>query len=208
MLPMIGVKSTDNDEITGAMRLLTSPPARAGSCVITIDHLPKSAEARATGFAIGGTAKKRAIDGAYLHAEARSQPAPGQVGRITLRVEKDRAGELRKTCSGKYVGTFTLDSTRPHTTTYSIGRDDSPVTADGVFRPTRYMEAVSRFVEDYGSDPSKAQIEKGVRGGAKHIRAAIDRLVEEAYLTSLKGLRGDVYHSTVHYREDEDDQAQ
>ena len=82
---MLGVKSVDNDEITDALRLVCSPIAVAGSCVITIDHLPKATEARAGGYAIGGTAKKRVIRGSYIRAETRTQPAPGHIGKITLR---------------------------------------------------------------------------------------------------------------------------
>ena len=77
VFPMLGV----NDQ----RRRRESPPpcARsapdqpcAGSCVITIDHLPKSPEARATGFAIGSIAKKRMIRGSYLRADAAAQPSP------------------------------------------------------------------------------------------------------------------------------------
>lgn len=207
MLPMLGVKSVDNDEITAAMRVLASPPAQVGSCVITIDHLPKSAEARATGFAIGGTAKKRAIDGSYLHAEARVQPAPGAIGRITLRIEKDRPGELRKTSTGKYVGTFTLDSTADHCITTTIGADDSPITHSGQFRPTHLMEQVSRFVED--SDLCTGRnITDHIRGKTTHVRAAIDRLIEEGYISPIAGPnRSTLHHSVAVYRESEDEQS-
>jgi hypothetical protein len=92
---MLGVNTNDGDEITTALRLICTRPATAGSCVITIDHLPKSTEARTTGYAIGSIAKKRMIRGSYLRAEVRVQPAPGGSG-ITLRIEKDTAGELRK----------------------------------------------------------------------------------------------------------------
>ncbi|MGH3498208.1 MAG: DnaB-like helicase N-terminal domain-containing protein [Nocardioidaceae bacterium] len=205
MMPMLGIKSVDNDELTGALRTIASAIAAAGTCVITIDHLPKSADARKTGFAIGGTAKKRAIDGSYIHAEARTAPAPGQIGRITLRIEKDRPGRLRAACTGTYVGTFTLDSTKPHTTIASIGTDGSPLTPAGVVRPTHLMEAISRYVEA-NDQASFRDIKAAVVGKDRYLRAAIARLDEEGYLITFAGRANAVlHHVNVMYREDEDD---
>lgn len=208
ILPMLGVKSVDNDEITAALRDIAMPPAKAGSCVITIDHLPKSAEARTTGYAIGGTAKKRAIDGAYLRAEAKQQPTPGGIGRITLRIEKDRTGELRKTSGGGYAGTFTIDSTADHVTTWTIGRDEVPTNDDGSFRPTGYMEKVALFVAA-NDGCTQNDIETGIPGTAKHIRTALQVLVTEGHIARHPGPRRSKLHSLViPYREAEDDHAQ
>ena len=208
ILPMLGVKSVDNDEITAALREIVMPPAKAGSCVISVDHLPKSAEARTTGYAIGGTAKKRAVDGSYLRVEARQQPTPGGVGRITLRIEKDRTGELRKSSGGGYAGTFTIDSTRPHITTWTIGRDEMPKNDDGTFRPTGYMEKVANYVEA-NDGCTQNDIETGIPGTAKHIRSALQVLVTEGHITRQPGPRRSWLHSlAIPYREAEDDHAQ
>ena len=208
ILPMLGVKSIDNDEITAALRSVAMPPAKAGSCVIHIDHLPKSTEARSTGYAIGGTAKKRSVDGAYLRAEARQQPAPGSTGRITLRIEKDRTGALRKSSGGGYAGTFTLNSTQPDITTWTIGRDEMPTNADGTFRPTGYMEKVAHFVAT-NEGCSGRDIEAGIAGTAKHIRDALKILITEGHITRTPGPSRSWNHTlTIPYREAEDDNAQ
>lgn len=208
MLPMLGVKSIDNDEITAALRTIAMPPAKAGSCVIHIDHLPKSVEARSTGYAIGGTAKKRATDGAYLRVEARQQPVPGGVGRATLRIEKDRTGALRKSSGGGYAGTFTLNSTQADVTTWTIGRDEMPTNADGSFRPTGYMEKVAHFVAT-NEGCSGRDIESGIAGTAKHIRSALTILVAEGHITRTPGPHRSWLHTlTIPYREAEDDNAQ
>lgn len=208
MLPMLGVKSVDNDEITAALRTIAMPPAKAGSCVIHIDHLPKSVEARSTGYAIGGTAKKRATDGAYLRVEARQQPVPGGIGRATLRIEKDRTGALRKSSGGGYAGTFTLNSTQDDITTWTIGRDEMPTNADGTFRPTGYMEKVAHFVASNEGCTSN-DIEAGIAGTAKHIRSALLILISEGHVTRTPGPRRSWLHTlTIPYREAEDDNAQ
>lgn len=206
MMPMLGAKSVDNDELSGALRALTHPFTKQGACVVTVDHLPKSHEARTSGYAIGGTAKKRAIDGTLIHAEAKISPAPNAIGRIILRIEKDRPGRLRALCAGKYIGTFTLDSTNPGTTTTTIA-NESPVNQAGVFRPTGVMEAVSRHVED-NDQATFRDIKSTVAGKDSTIRAAIQCLRDEGFLTTLPGRNNStIHHSIAPYREAEDDQA-
>lgn len=208
MMPMLGIKSVDNDELSGALRLIASPLARVGACVITIDHLPKAADARSTGFAIGGTAKKRAIDGAYIHAEviAGAAPAPGKVGRITLKIEKDRPGRLRAVSHGKHAGKFVLDSRTPNVTTAQIDMD-SPITEEGEFRPTHLMEKVSRHVEDNPNCTGR-DIREVIRSSPKNVLAAIQCLVHEGYVSTLPGPKNStLHHSIALYREVEDANA-
>lgn len=208
ILPMLGVKSVDNDEITAALRTIVMPPAKAGSCVISVDHLPKSAEARTTGFAIGGTAKKRAVDGAYLRVEAKVKPAPESVGRIMLRIEKDRTGELRRTSGGGYAGTFVLDSTHgPHTTTWAISRDEAPRNEDGSFRPTSFMEKVATYIAE-NDLCTQRDLERDLPGKASTLRDAVKVLVSEGHVARVKGPRGANQHTLlIPYREAEDDRA-
>jgi hypothetical protein len=206
IFPMLGLNTNDGDEITGGLRLI-SRPADTGSCVIFIDHLPKSSEARATGFAIGSIAKKRAIRGSYIRAEERVKPAPGQIGKISLFIEKDTAGELRRaTPGGKYLGVFVLDSTQPHITTWSIQSDATPTTADGQVRPTHLMEAISRFIEQ--NDQCKFyEIKDAVTGKDKWLRQAVRLLIEEGFVSTMPGPRNATLHHTIAlYREAEDDQ--
>lgn len=113
VIPMLGLSSKDNDDITRGLRAVTVPLANAGACVITIDHLPKGTDARSSGFAIGGTAKKRAINGSYLKARVGSQsPAPGVRASVYLDIEKDRPGQLRRVSTRNSAGEFVLDGAR------------------------------------------------------------------------------------------------
>lgn len=203
LLPMHGTSSNDNDEITNALRALANPLANNGACVITIDHLPKNQDARNSGYAIGGIAKKRAMDGALIHVETKTPAAPGQTGRMTLKIEKDRPGKLREHSTGKYAGTFTLDSTRPNQTIATIDTE-TPITADGQFRPTGYMEKVSRYVENH-DQATFNDIRDHIGGRLQTIKAAIDALINEGWMTTLNGPRNSKLHVvTATYREDED----
>jgi hypothetical protein len=208
IFPMLGVNTNDTDEMTSAMRLVCSRPAITGACVITVDHLPKSADARSTGYAIGSIAKKRMIRGSYLRVEAKVKPMPGGVGKISLRIEKDTSGELRRSSHGGYAGTLVLDSTQAQTTSWSITRLEAPQNDDGTFRPTTYMEQVAKYVADH-PECTQNDIDHGVAGTAKHIRYALGLLVTEGHIARHPGPRNSKLHTLViPYREAEDDHAQ
>lgn len=205
---LLGINENHGDEVTSAMRRVCTVPAMAGACVITIDHLPKSNEARATGFAIGSIAKKRMIRGAYLRADAKAKPAPGQVGRITLRIEKDTMGELRRSSGGGYAGTLILDSTRDYALEWRIKREEIPTNDDGTKRWTTVMERVARYIEEHAACTGR-DIETDVPGGAKRIREALNVLLAEGFIRREPGPRRSFFHySEIPYREAEDDHTQ
>lgn len=204
MFPMLGVSTNDGDEMTTALRRTCTKPTTTGVCVITIDHLPKSTEARETGYAIGSIAKKRMIRGVYLRADARLQPAPDQIGKITLRIIKDTAGEVRRTSAGGYAGTFTLDSTQPGVTTWDIGREDAAIGSDGQFRPTHLMEAVSRYIEDFDQATAR-EIRLAIKGKNTAITDALRILINEGYISVIEGPNNvRKHHCVAQYREAED----
>lgn len=206
LLPMYGASSVDNDEITDALRHLANPLANTGACVITIDHLPKNAEARTSGYAIGGTAKKRAMDGTLIHVDTKTPAAPGQTGRMVLRIEKDRPGRLREVSSGKYAGTFILDSTGP-TIIATIDMETAPTDETGTRRYTIFMEKISRYVEDH-DQATFNDICDAVKGTEKYLRTAVKALIDEGFIATFPGpRRSTLHHSIAHYREAEDDHA-
>ena len=95
-LTMWGGASKENDDITTFMRHFPRAIARATkAAVVLVDHVAKDRETRGR-FAIGGQAKLAAIDGAAYLAEPLDGIAPGKIGRLTLRVTKDRPGSIRK----------------------------------------------------------------------------------------------------------------
>lgn len=184
IVPMLGLKSTDNDDLTRAIRRIIKPLAHtAASCVITIDHLPKSQEARVSGYAIGGIAKKRAVDGSYLLCEAITPPAPGRLGKIKLGVEKDRHGHVRGAAAGRTAGIFHLDSTSHDTITWKIEVPVANANGDAILH-TGVMEAISRYLEMQPghSAPSKNTLVKAISGqgtfGPNAVSVGIEDLVE------------------------------
>jgi hypothetical protein len=195
IVPMLGLKSTDNDDLTKAIRAILKPLAHViEACVITIDHLPKGKDARDSGYAIGGIAKKRAVDGSYFLCEAIHPPAPGKVGKIRLTVEKDRHGHVRGAAAGRVAGEFILDSTTADVIDWKI--DVPAATPSGGILHTGAMSAISAYLENQPEQSAKSinQIVKDVDQispfSPETIRLAVYDLQEMGAVAIEKGGQG------------------
>ena len=203
LLPMLGCESNDNDSVTHGLRLLTADLLRVGAAIITVDHVPKSAEGKGNGYAIGAGAKKRATRGAYLRAHKVAEIVPGKVGRIRLSIEKDSAGSLRAVSGdGKDAGVFILDATDPDALAWRI---ESGETTTGHKRLTGFMERVSIELEGHAEPVARTAIERAVSGRAEYIRSAVDDLAREGYVQVIEEAHGGRtirrYASVKPYRE-------
>lgn len=187
LLPMLGMSSKDNDEITRVLRWVCVPLAECGAATVTIDHLPKSMDSRVNGYAIGGTAKKRAMNGSYIACEVVGTltPSPGAIGKIRLTIEKDREGGLRAASGGKRAGVFVLDSTTEGVSRWSFENDSAPTDGTGKKRFTQVMQNVSEVLEaaqSAGETVNRAEVGRRLRGKAENRVAAIADLVAEHYV--------------------------
>lgn len=191
LLPMMGAKTNDNDEVGTALRQAVMPWAAAGWCVVTIDHVTKNVETR-NNYAIGAQSKKRALNGAYLQVvRCGPAPAPGAVGRARLKIAKDRPGGLRAKCAGDQAGVFVLDSTAPGRTLWRIETTKSEEElADAKGAET--IGKVADFLAREGGHVSKRRVRTGVKGCRSPDKDdALEALVEEGYaeLVTGKGYR-------------------
>ena len=185
LMPMLGAKSIDNDELTTAMRALLKPLAhKIGACVITIDHLPKGQDARGSGYAIGGIAKKRIIDGAYFSCEPLTPAAPGHVGKIRLNIEKDRHGQVRAHATGRVAGDYVIDSTDPTFTNTRIQHPEAAA-VDGRIKPTSAMVKVSEYLTTLNdwTAPSRNNILTTLIDTTAFKRHTVDRAIDELATT-------------------------
>jgi hypothetical protein len=129
LLPTLRLSSNSPDDFTIAHARVLKPLARAGACVIAIDHLAKNNESRAAG-PTGTAAKRRAVGGVSLRVVLKDPFTPGLGGSAALTVHKDRHGGLRRVCPAPkageaYAGTFILDeSTAVTTWRIAAPRDD------------------------------------------------------------------------------------
>lgn len=221
-LGQYGAASKDNDDISrwhrAVPRMLST---HTGAAVVLIDHVIKSQEGRGR-FAIGGQTKMAAIDGASYSVEVTEPIGKGLRGIVTLRIGKDRPGEVRPQCGTwraldrtQEAARIVIDSTGgpiavevlPPTTHVSQS-EHNPGTDP--FRPTGVMEKLSRLLESRREPISQNQLLKAYHedgGKAKNatLYDAFNLLVDEGYATEQTGARNArMLRSATVYRQHND----
>jgi hypothetical protein len=101
-------------------RRLVKPFTKRGAAVLSLDHVPKDPDGRASGYAFGSVHKGNGLTGAMLMLENRDPFGEGRLGVSRLYVTKDRPGKLRRlgrpsesssSASRKFfLGSFVIDS--------------------------------------------------------------------------------------------------
>jgi hypothetical protein len=89
-----GASANVDESVMKTHRLTSHPLAKAGHCVLVIDHTAKNANSQLYG-ATGSTAKKRIVDGAYLEVKIVDEFDPASGGQSALCLKKDRTGGIR-----------------------------------------------------------------------------------------------------------------
>lgn len=199
-----GLNPNDNADVAKFDMLIPRALADLGPCVITIDHTAKNPQEH-NRFAIGAQHKLGSITGAaYLIDINRSQPfAPGRHGQATITISKDRPGAVRAAHPTR-AGIFHLDGTGDTPQAWLEPPEEQP--ADGEpFRPTVLMERVSLLLEKVGDPLTGNTIVKEVTGKTKHVRTALQRLVDEQFVVAEAGPKQAVLHKSVRpFREADD----
>jgi len=107
---VLGLDINSNNDATTFAQLLLKPVAATGVCLIYVDHVPKSKDARGKG-GIGAQAKRAMTTGCTLAVHVLEPFGRGNTGRLALSVDKDRAGHVRGYATdAKNLGTVVLAS--------------------------------------------------------------------------------------------------
>lgn len=206
-MSLLGLELESNSDATRFAQTLLRPLARTGAAVITIDHVAKNKETRGKG-GIGAQAKRAMVTGCSISVEVVAPFGRGQSGRLRLTVDKDRGGHVRGIAQfGKNLGTAVMesDATGASVTVVIEPPDERPTEQRAPFRPTGVMASISRLLSTTEGDLSGKQIEESISGRASVIRAALDCLVNEGFVTRHPGPRNAVLHRhTRTYRELQD----
>jgi hypothetical protein len=109
---VLGLDINSNNDATTFAQLLLKPVAATGVCLIYVDHVPKSKDARGKG-GIGAQAKRAMTTGCTLAVHVLEPFGRGNTGRLALSVDKDRAGHVRGYATdAKNLGTVILASNK------------------------------------------------------------------------------------------------
>ena len=189
------------DRLVRPLQLATPGPT------VLIDHVAKDREHRGD-WAVGAGQKKAGIDGASYRFDIIHHFGRGRTGLARVTVSKDRPGALRgREGPGREIAKLRLVSEAGADVTAELiapqaGGEGSQ--ESGQWRPTVYMERVSRVLEGGGEPLSKVEVERRVQGKAAHIRHALDFLIADGYVTVERGARNAALHQSARPYRDPD----
>ena len=200
-----GWDENSNTDVAAFYEALARPLAATGAAVIVIDHVTKDKEQQGR-YARGAGAKLAGIDGAVYKIENVQPFTRGQTGTSRVVLTKDRVGWIPGSGGRRTVAEISLASADRGYQVHITINPPATTTTGEPFRPTGYMERVSRALEGLpdGQDAlSVTQLRRVVSGHARHTDAAIAALLKEGYLAAEPGPRRSTLHKLVTpFRED------
>jgi hypothetical protein len=178
-----GLNPLDNADVAQFGRMLPRRITESGAACVNLDHVTKSNDTRGR-YAIGAVHKLNALDGAAYVLENRKPFGVGLLGKSTVKVAKDRPGQLRKHAlpSGQgmhWFGDLVLDSRGGYFSELTV---DAPVGRADSFRPTEMMSRVAAALTEHGA-LSQRKLLIAVHGKTDTIRSALDALILDGFVT-------------------------
>jgi len=158
----------------------------SGSAAVALDHLTKSSEGRGR-WAIGAQHKLAGLDGAAYILENRAPFGVGLTGRSTIRIAKDRPGQLR--CNAlpgtlMWYGDLVVASKGQEFAEVSV---EPPHEQDENWQPTELMQKMSAEAAKSLGPFSQNTILQLVKGNTDRKRTAWARLVQGGYIVGTSG---------------------
>jgi len=195
-----GVKGED-DEVTTWFRHKVKPylALPGAPAILLLDHIPKDPNSPKL-YAFGPQRKRAAITGASYRLDCITPFARDKDGKVKLTVAKDRLGN-RPMGTTAAIADIT---TGPNTITFRFHLSDAQLAheAGQPWRPTIYMERVSRWLENHPGASQKAIVD-GCEGKKDVLYLAIETLDTEGWIEVTAGPRGALLHTVTRpYRED------
>ena len=178
-----GLNPLDNVDIAVFNAILTGPLTVLGAAAVALDHVTKDREGRGR-YALGGVHKLNAVSGAGYLLENRHPFGVGLTGRSTIKITKDRPGQLRPhglPSSGglHWYGDLVLKS---HDRDFAEVLVEPPHEKAENFRPTVVMAKVAAALTEHGA-MSKRSLRLVVQGKHEIKDQALEYLILGGYVT-------------------------
>jgi hypothetical protein len=203
-MSLFGLELKDNTDIAKFGRVLLRPLMNAGAAVVTLDHVVKSSENRGR-YSIGGVHKLNGLNGVMYMLENRRPFGIGVTGKSTIRIAKDRPGQIRKNglshSSGMhwYADLVVKSESQEYAEAHlyaPIQRDEGEREAD---EDEKRINGLKRQVLDAirkAPEPLTGKgIEDRVTGKAADIRKAVAGLIDTGQIVARPGPRNATHHS-------------
>jgi hypothetical protein len=187
-MTLLGLDLMSNTDVTKFFQLLLRPLAKTGAAVAYVDHIGKNANDDSKG-GIGAQAKRAMTTGCVIKVKVGDPFGRGMTGRLTMIVDKDRAGHVRGNASGgrgagTAVLTSNLDTGSVHVELLAPDSATRTQRRDG--RQSMLMEAISDWLNDGPQQTSKNAMRAAVTGKNEDVEAALDALVRGGYVHQAK----------------------
>jgi len=187
-MTMHGLNPLDNADAAKFGRMLPRYITEYGAASVSCDHVTKDRDGRGR-YALGAVHKLNGLDGAQYTLENRTPFGIGLTGRSTIKLAKDRPGQLRKnglpsSAGMVWYGDLMLASpgeglfVAEHTKV-SI---EPPHERAEDFRPTVLMGRIAGALTEHGPLAQRRVI-AAVSGKTDAIRAALDCLILDGYVS-------------------------
>lgn len=202
-----GLDLMSNKDATTFAQTVLKPLARAGAAVVYIDHTPKDTEKQSAG-GIGAQAKRAMTTGCALKVEVIKPFGKGQEGKLRLRVDKDRQGDVRGISLPGKAGHWAADVTiapaqledggdRVQVVVHApAGSSDTAPAEREAFRPTGLMDKVSAFLAD-NPGAGVREIKEARLGRNEYVVKALESLVSEGWVRVEQGANRKMEHRNV-----------
>lgn len=146
-----GLEMKDNTDVARFGQMLPRWLAERGPATVALDHVVKDREQRGR-YAIGAVHKLNGLNGAAYVLDNRQPFGIGVAGRSTIRIAKDRPGQLRRhalASSGgqHWFGDLVLTS---HSEAVAEVALAAPLEQAEEFRPTVLMTRIADAITEYG----------------------------------------------------------
>jgi hypothetical protein len=193
-----GLNPLDNFDVAKWQILPKRIMDRTGAAVVLVDHVTKNREDRGR-WSIGAQHKMAGISVAYTLNVVESF-GRGKDGEVTISVEKDRPGHVRRLAEEKTVATMRLLSEEEG---QRVRVEIEPPAERGEFRPTVLMERLSEQIE---TDPGigKRELRSAVKGKSEAKDLALRLLIAEDYVSVAREGQKVAHHPVKLYRQAED----
>jgi hypothetical protein len=186
-MTMHGLNPLDNKDAAVFGRMLPRRLTDAGCAVACLDHVTKSREGRDR-YALGAVHKLNGLGGASYVLVNRRPFGIGITGKSTIKIAKDRPGQLRHNAlpsSGGlwWYGDLVLDSKAEDFADLTI---EPPHEVGDDFRPTHVMTRLWNLIDDKAGDKglSGRKVQDLARGNAQTNRQALTLLEVDGYITA------------------------
>lgn len=178
-----GLEIKENSDVARFGQLLPRWIADRGPAVVALDHVTKDKEGRGR-YAIGAVHKLNGVNGAAYLLENRTPFGIGVTGRSTVRIAKDRPGQLRRhalphTSGLHWFADLVVTSHSEKVATVELA---PPTERIEDFRPTVLMTKVAAALDEHGALPQR-RLCTAVGGKRDNAIAALNFLILDGYVT-------------------------